>query len=87
MPVTPRRAVFRALPAGSKLVMSVGTLARVFDGAFQPMQQRKLVERLEAQLGAGGEHELAQRVEDSLVRCFLQVLTCHLGQHIFPCAR
>ena len=73
VPVTPRRAVFRALPVGSKLVMTVGTFARVFDGAFKPMRQRKLVERLQAQLGRDDDEELERRVERSLVRCFLQV--------------
>ena len=52
VPVTPRRAVFRALPVGTRLVMSLGTLADdvMVNSAFNPMQQSHLIDRIRAQL-------------------------------------
>ena len=80
-----RRAFFRALPVGARLVLSVGTLARVFSGAFEPLRQAGLVERIRAEGDWGDEEELARRVSACMVRCFLNVTSVLQCMDGFAC--
>ena len=77
VPVSPRRAVFRALPVGTRLLVRLGDLADVMNQAFDPMLQAPLLERLEAELKDrprnGQRSTLRQLAHASMVRCFLNV--------------
>ncbi len=84
---------------GTRLVMSLGVLAdRVMtQGAFDPMQQHHLIERLRAELGcnrAGGGREeeeeeeykqLEKRARASKVHCILNVTSTMQCMEGFAC--